>query len=137
MWVLRWREGELNRSRTLGRTQQLGTAAEAQRAASRFTGDQQLNRGCSLWLIGEAPLARGDSRTPIHSGAPARRRSDDSADQSSDFKGLWPICGQEWAGLDDDREKMAESESVKIPHEYWRFIVFHRKYPRFYPHDRL
>src|SRR6185437_5329374 len=33
--------------------------------------DQQLNRGCNLRSIGEALLARGDSRTPIHSGSHA------------------------------------------------------------------
>lgn len=59
-----------------GTTQQLRTKAEAQRAASSFTGDQQLNRGCNLWSIGEALLARGDSRTPIHSGAPVDHKKE-------------------------------------------------------------
>lgn len=36
VWVFRWREGELDRSRTLGTTQQLRTKAEAHRAASKF-----------------------------------------------------------------------------------------------------
>jgi integrase len=39
VWVLRWREGDVNKSRTLGTTQQLRSKAEAQRAASRFAGE--------------------------------------------------------------------------------------------------
>ncbi len=37
IWVLRWREGNTHKSKTLGTVQQLRTKAEAQRAASRLT----------------------------------------------------------------------------------------------------
>lgn len=39
VWVLRWREGNVNKSKTLGTTQQLRSKAEAQRAASGFAGE--------------------------------------------------------------------------------------------------
>jgi integrase len=54
VWVLRWREGELDRSRTLGTTQQLRTKSEAQRAASKFTAE--INNSIEVATFGQ--LAR-------------------------------------------------------------------------------
>jgi integrase len=54
VWVLRWREGDADKSRTLGTTQQLRTRAEAQRAASKFTAD--INNSVEIATFGQ--LAR-------------------------------------------------------------------------------
>ena len=51
VWVLRWREGELQKSRTLGTTQQLRTKAEAQRAASKFTAE--INNSIEVATFGQ------------------------------------------------------------------------------------
>jgi integrase len=54
VWVLRWREGNADKSRTLGTTQQLRTRAEAQRAASKFTAE--INNSVEVATFGQ--LAR-------------------------------------------------------------------------------
>lgn len=54
VWVLRWREGNTDKSRTLGTTQQLRTRTEAQRAASRFTAE--INNSIEIATFGQ--LAR-------------------------------------------------------------------------------
>lgn len=50
-WVLRWREGDVDKSRTLGTTQQLRTRAEAQRAASKFTAE--INNAIEVATFGQ------------------------------------------------------------------------------------
>lgn len=54
VWVLCWREGEADKSRTLGRTQQLRTKAEAQRSASKFIAE--INNSVGIKTFGQ--LAR-------------------------------------------------------------------------------
>jgi integrase len=54
VWVLRWREGEADKSRTLGTMQQLRTKAEAQRAASKVTAE--INNSVDIATFGQ--LAR-------------------------------------------------------------------------------
>ncbi|MGA2650938.1 MAG: site-specific integrase [Terracidiphilus sp.] len=54
VWVLRWRDGDVDKSRTLGTTQQLRTRAEAQRAASKFTAE--INNSVEVATFGQ--LAR-------------------------------------------------------------------------------
>jgi integrase len=51
VWVLRWREGDADKSRTLGTTQQLRTRAEAQRAASKFTAE--INNSIEVATFGQ------------------------------------------------------------------------------------
>ena len=51
VWVLRWREGNVDKSRTLGTTQQLRTKAEAQRAASKFT--VEINNSIEVATFGQ------------------------------------------------------------------------------------
>ena len=51
VWVLRWREGDVNKSKTLGTTQQLRSKAEAQRAASRFAGE--INNSIEVATFGQ------------------------------------------------------------------------------------
>lgn len=51
VWVLRWREGNLDKSKTLGTTQQLRSKAEAQRAASRFAGE--INNSIEVATFGQ------------------------------------------------------------------------------------
>lgn len=51
VWVLRWREGNADKSRTLGTTQQLRSKAEAQRAASRFTAE--INNSIEVATFGQ------------------------------------------------------------------------------------
>jgi len=50
-WVLRWREGDVDKSRTLGTTQQLRSRAEAQRAASKFTAE--INNSIEVATFGQ------------------------------------------------------------------------------------
>lgn len=50
-WVLRWREGNVDKSRTLGTTQQLRSKAEAQRAASTFTAE--INNSVEVATFGQ------------------------------------------------------------------------------------
>ena len=54
VWVLRWRDGDADKSRTLGTTQQLRTRTEAQRAASKFTAE--INNSVEVATFGQ--LAR-------------------------------------------------------------------------------
>lgn len=51
VWVLRWREGDVNKSKALGTTQQLRSKAEAQRAASRFAGE--INNSIEVATFGQ------------------------------------------------------------------------------------
>lgn len=51
VWVLRWREGDADKSRTLGTTQQLRTKAEAQRAASKLT--EEINNSVEIATFGQ------------------------------------------------------------------------------------
>lgn len=54
VWVLRWREDDVDRSRTLGTTQQLRSLVEARRAASKFTAE--INNAIEVATFGQ--LAR-------------------------------------------------------------------------------
>ncbi|HCT61188.1 MAG TPA: site-specific integrase [Acidobacterium sp.] len=51
VWVLRWRDGDTNRSTTLGTTQQLRSRAEAQRAASKLTAE--INNSIEVATFGQ------------------------------------------------------------------------------------
>jgi integrase len=51
VWVLRWREGDVNKSKALGTTQQLRSKAEAQRAASKFVGE--INNSIEVATFGQ------------------------------------------------------------------------------------
>lgn len=51
VWVLRWRDGAVNKSKTLGTTQQLRSRAEAQRAASRLTAE--INNSIEVATFGQ------------------------------------------------------------------------------------
>ena len=51
VWVLRWREGDVDKSRTLGTTKQLRTRAEAQRAAAKFTAE--INNSIEVATFGQ------------------------------------------------------------------------------------
>jgi integrase len=51
VWVLRWRDGDGDKSRTLGTTQQLRSRAEAQRAASKFTAE--INNSVEVATFGQ------------------------------------------------------------------------------------
>jgi len=51
VWVLRWRDGDINMSKTLGTTQQLRSRAEAQRAASTLTAE--INNSIEVATFGQ------------------------------------------------------------------------------------
>src|ERR1035441_4635004 len=51
VWVLRLRDGDGDKSRTLGTTQQLRSRAEAQRAASKFTAE--INNSVEVATFGQ------------------------------------------------------------------------------------
>ncbi|MGA7155261.1 MAG: site-specific integrase [Acidobacteriaceae bacterium] len=51
VWVLRWREGDIDKSRTLGTTKQLRTRAEAQRTAAKFTAE--INNSIEVATFGQ------------------------------------------------------------------------------------
>ncbi|MGC1362923.1 MAG: site-specific integrase [Silvibacterium sp.] len=78
VWVLRWREGNADKSRTLGTTQQLRSKAEAQRAASRFTAE--INNSIEVATFGqlvrrylqEAIPERQSTASPLRSMLNAR-----------------------------------------------------------------
>jgi integrase len=78
VWVLRWREGDSDKSRTLGTTQQLRTRTEAQRAASKFT--IEINNSIEVATFGqlarrylqEAIPERQSTASPLRSMITAR-----------------------------------------------------------------
>jgi integrase len=65
VWVLRWREGDADKSRTLGTAQQLRTKAEAQRAASKFTAE--INNSIEIATFGRL------ARRYLQEGIPERQ----------------------------------------------------------------
>ncbi len=73
VWVLRWREGGVDKSRTLGNTQQLRTRAEAQRAASKFTAE--INNSIEVATLGQLVRRYLQEAIPERQSTPGPLRS--------------------------------------------------------------